>query len=700
MKYIKKFIFLFITCIIVLFSFIITNINLYKSKYSGNENTISGIIYEYSIDGNKLTMHIKSKEKLICKYYFNTEKEKQYYLKNIKLGYEVKLKGNLLEPNNNTVPNLFNYKRYLCNNRIYWIFIVDKINIISKKSNIFYKIKNNIIDKIDTYKFSKNYLYAFILGDTSKIDINIIKSYQNNGISHLFAVSGMHITLLTGIIILILKKIRIGNIFINIIVFTFLLLYIFLTGFSASILRASLFFILIKINGILNLKIKTINILLLTISFLLIINPFLIYNLGFQYSCIVSLTIVYFSDLINKNKLYIFKILNISIIAFLAGLPISIYNFYNVNLLSILLNLVFVPFISLIMFPFSILTFIFPILDKINGNLIIILENLSLFTNNFKLFNIILAKPNLIIVFLYYIIIIFSLVMFNKRKFKYIGLIIIILFIHNNYKYFNSKLEMIMIDVGQGDSILISLPNNSSNILIDTGGQIKYKKESWKITNSNYSIAKDTLIPFFRSLGVKKIDYLIITHGDSDHMGEAINLVNNFKVENIIFNCGEYNDLEKELINILEKKNIKHYSCIKELNMDKYKLQFLNTKEYDNENDNSNVVYFNYNNYKFLFMGDAGIDREKDILDKYNINNIDFLKVGHHGSNTSSSNDFIESINPKYSLISVGKNNRYGHPKDEVLDTLSNSKIYRTDINGSVEIKLDKNSYKFRTYSP
>ena len=87
-----------------------------------------------------------------------------------------------------------------------------------------------------------------------------------------------------------------------------------------------------------------------------------------------------------------------------------------------------------------------------------------------------------------------------------------------------------------------------------------------------------------------------------------------------------------------------------------------------------------YNDYKFLFMGDAGIERENDILDKYNLSDIDVLKVGHHGSNTSSSENFIKNISPKYSLISVGENNRYGHPKDSVLNILRNSKIYRTDI--------------------
>lgn len=121
---------------------------------------------------------------------------------------------------------------------------------------------------------------------------------------------------------------------------------------------------------------------------------------------------------------------------------------------------------------------------------------------------------------------------------------------------------------------------------------------------------------------------------------------------------------------------------------------------YDNENDNSNVIFTKLNNYKFLFMGDAGVEKEKDISKKYNLKNIDFLKVGHHGSNTSSSKHFINWIKPKYSLISVGKNNRYGHPKEEVLNNLEQSKIYRTDLNGSIEIKLNKNGYKIKTCSP
>ena len=192
----------------------------------------------------------------------------------------------------------------------------------------------------------------------------------------------------------------------------------------------------------------------------------------------------------------------------------------------------------------------------------------------------------------------------------------------------------------------------------------------------------------------------ISPHGDYDHMGEAINQVNNFKVEKVIFNCGKFNELEMELIKVLDNKQIPYYSCIKELDIDDNKFYFLNNKDYGNENDNSSVIYAKLDNRKFLFMGDAGIKREKDILEKYNIEDINFLKVGHHGSKTSSSEEFINEINPKYSIISVGKNNRYGHPNDSVLDNLEDSKIYRTDQDGSIMFRIKSDNLEIKTCIP
>ena len=696
----KDYIYYLILIITIIFS--VFRIYIFKpsSVYSGSENNFTGIINKIEIDGNKLNITIKTKETLIGTYYIKTYEEVKKIKNNYKLGDTVKINGNLSKPNKNTIPNLFNYSEYLYNNKVFWTIKINYINKIKSNNNLFFKIKNYFIDRINNIGNSKNYLFSFILGDSSKIDNKVKDSYQNNGISHLFAVSGMHVSLFMGIILFILEKLKCNQIHSNIIAIIFLLFYMFITNFSPSMLRAGILFILLTFNNIFKLSIKSTNIMILLLCIILIINPFLIFNIGFQFSYTISLFLIVFQSIITRQNNYFKKLLVVSIISFLISLPISIYNFYQVNLLGIFLNLLFVPLVSFIIFPLSLFTFIFPIFDNLLIVIINIMEYMSLLFNSINIFKLILAKTSFLIIIIYYVIIIYILYGFKYKNYKGLFILIFMLIVHNNIGYFNSNIMITMIDVGQGDSILIVLPYNKGNILIDTGGKMDYKKSDWMNTNSNNNITKNSLIPYFKSIGIKKINNLLLSHGDYDHMGEAINLVENFKVEKVIFNCGEFNELEQELIKVLDKKKIPYYSCIKELNIDDNKLYFLNNKDYGNENNNSSVIYTELNNHKFLFMSDAGAEVESDLIEKYNLQDIDVLKVGHHGSKTSSSKKFINEINPKYSIISVGKNNRYGHPNDGVLDNLKESKIYRTDQDGSIMFKIKNDKLKIETCVP
>ncbi len=192
----------------------------------------------------------------------------------------------------------------------------------------------------------------------------------------------------------------------------------------------------------------------------------------------------------------------------------------------------------------------------------------------------------------------------------------------------------------------------------------------------------------------------MLPHGDADHIGGALSLVKDFNVNNVILNKGEYSNLEMKLINILKKKKIYFTSDVDKINIRGWYIYFLNNKLFDNENDNSIINYFKINSYSFLFMGDSSFVVEDYLLEEYNLKDITFLKVGHHGSDTSSSREFIDSINPVNALISVGKNNRYGHPNKEVLNNLNNSKIYRTDQDGSIMFKIKNNKLKIETCSP
>ena len=661
-----------ITIIIFIITLLYTNYYPFKSKYTKDDKEFIGIVTKYEVKEDKITIEIKAKEKLLITYKYQ---DKEF--NNLSYGDKIKVKGTLITPSKNTNQNTFNYQKYLYYKKIYYIVEATSINKIANNHNYLYTIKNILYQKIDKLK-SSNYIKTLLFCDNT-LSKEIKESYRINGISHLFSVSGMHINFFVSIIYLYLNKITYNKRIKYLITNIFIIIYLILFP-SSSLLRSAVMSILYSINYLLKLKIKKIDILLLTLGVSLLINPFIIYDLGYIYSYTITFFLVLSSSTL-KNKNKINKIIYISLLSFLVSIPITIYNSYEINIISILLNIILVPIISIIILPLTILTYIFPILDSILYLFTSTLETISLFISKIKITKIIFPKPSLLIIALYYIIFLLS---YQNKKYFYLNIILLIIIYIS--PYLNSNFEIVMFEVGEADCHLIKYPYNKNTILIDTG------KNEYKIKNE--------VIPYLKSIGIKKIDYLIITHGDLDHMGEGINLVNNFKVEKVIFNCGPYNDLEQELIKVLDKKKIKYYSCIKELNIDNNKLYFLQTKEYDNENDNSNVIYSELNVYKFMFMGDAGIDKEKDILDKYNLSNVDVLKVGHHGSKTSSSKEFINVINPKYSIISVGKNNRYGHPNKEVLENLENSKIYRTDEDGSIMFKIKNNELKIETCSP
>ncbi len=658
----------------ILFVFISTVIIKYDTKLD-NPSLIEGVITDLDIKSDKISFILKSNEKIKCNYYL---KDNSNDFKNL-LGKTVQISGNTSENTNNTIPNTFNYKKYLYNNKIYLSFKVDKIKVL-KEENIFYKVKNKIINRIEKFQEPiKEYLNLFILGDKSLLDSDMYEVYRMNGIWHLFAISGMHISL----IIVLLNKLTSKLKFKKIIISLVLLYFMFLTSFGASVMRATIFYLLKNFLDYLDIKIDNKKILLLTAIIIILFNPFIIYNSGFQYSFLITYSIMSMSNKITGN--YFVKIFKISVISFLVSLPITVNLNYEINLLSLILNIVFVPLISVIIFPLSLVTFLIPFCSPILNLLINILEFLNTIFYNIKL-SIVIPKFSLIMVILYYTF----LMLFNlKEKKKYLTFSLIIFFINFLLPKLDSNYYVYFIDVSQGDSSLIISPHQKDVVMIDTGGDVF----------SDYHVSNNVML-FLKSLGISKINLLILSHGDADHAKEALEYIDKFKVGECIFNNDSYNDLELNIIKKLKDKNIKYQKDIDSLNISDNKFYFLNTKMYDNENDNSNVLYIKINGMKFLFMGDAGVSKEKDIINNYKLQNIDVLKVGHHGSNTSSSEEFIKSINPIYSIISVGKKNRYGHPKESVLNTLSNSRIYRTDLDGTIKIKLNKSSYEFKTFAP
>ena len=661
-----------------IYVFYFTKIKKYNSIYHNNQKEVVGIISKIIINDDNIKLTLKSNEDIIVTYYYKSKEE----INNLKLGLKVKVFGELKKPLNNTIPNIFNYKNYLETKKIYYLFTPKDFDIVDNNISFLYRIKNYLIDRCNKID-SLGYIKSLVLG-INDIDEEIDNIYKVNGIMHLFAISGMHISLLSSLLLKLLKKFIKNNDLIMIVIIIFLILYSMLIGFTPSVTRSLYMYILLNINKRFKLNISNLKIIILVIIIMILYNPFYIYDIGFLYSISTSLGLIIYSKSINKSN-KIISLFKISLIANIFSLPITINNNYQINILTLVINILVVPLVSYIIYPLCLLTLFIPLIYSILKIGIIILELISKLFYKIKFLIIIMPKMNIAIIITYYFFLLL-IIKYNKRIFK---LFLFLVLIFNKYSYlFDNNAYIYFFDVGQGDSSLIVSSKHKEVILIDTGG----------LFANYYPI--ENIINFLKSIGITKINYLILTHGDYDHMGYSSYLINNYKVKNVIFNKGTFNDLELELIDILNKKNITYYQSLEYLNINNSKLYFLNKEIYNNENDNSSVLYLKLSNYKFIFMGDASIDVENKLIKTYSLNNIDVLKVGHHGSKTSSSKDFINYINPKYSIISVGKNNLFGHPNKEALKILEQSEIFRTDKNGSIEFKITKENLLVKYYVP
>ena len=262
------------------------------SYYKQDDNYFTGVITSIKITDNMVSIKIRAKESLRGSYFLEENEEFLY-----KIGDIVEIKGSLEEPSHNTVPNLFDYNDYLKSKGESWILEIDSIMKIGESKNILDIIKRNLYQRIDLYS-SKAYLKVFLLGDQTDLESDIVSSYRDNGISHLFSISGMHLSFLSGILIAIMVKVKpiakLSYLFTCIL----LIFYMFLVGCSASVVRACVFFVLRYLFSLLKVKIPINYIFLLMVSLVLFIKPNFILDIGFQYSSIIS----YFLIISNFSK--------------------------------------------------------------------------------------------------------------------------------------------------------------------------------------------------------------------------------------------------------------------------------------------------------------------------------------------------------------------------------------------------------------
>ena len=696
--------------------------NKYKNINEDDEISIIGTIVSDPQEKEYKTKYIlkidtinSNKKYKNTKVILYTKKEKE----TLKYGDKIELVGNFKLAQERRNPGGFDYRFYLKTKKIYGIVTTkntkrlkeNNVNIISmianKTANV---IKNQSKKLLENKKACL--LIGLLIGDTDEIDEETKEDFRNSNLTHMLAVSGLHVSYVLLAVNYIITKVKIHKKLSKIIVMLLILFFILVTGATPSVLRAGTMTIYLILGGIFYRRISVFSSLNLSLLVIIIMNPYCLFDVGLQLSYAGTIGIVYLYPII-KEKIYNkANSILITISANIVIIPIMLYNFNTISLTFFISNLLAGPIIGIIIilgFSIIIISLIFfpiaNIFSKILNLLIILFLNTAKACANLPFSKIFIITPTLKFIFLYYCLLVFIIIKERiqirisiKLKNKVIAILIILVII-NPIKYFSnikqSNLKIYFVDVGQGDSTCIVTPKNKV-ILIDGGGNSK---------DENYDIGKQTLLPYLLDKKINKIDYCIVSHFDSDHCGGLMYILKNLKVKNIIIGK-QYEEYEnyKEFIKIAKDKKINirvveagekitieknlYIDVLWPINREKMVIQ-------NAINNNSLVFKLRYINFSMLFTGDIEEIAEKEILDKYK-ENTEFLKstilkVAHHGSKTSSTKEFINIVKPKYAVIGVGKDNKFRHPSNVTIENLKtiNTEIYRTDEMGEISINVN-----------
>lgn len=738
-----------IVIMIIFFTISYTYISICEKSFKDKYKNIEEITAVATIVGNPKEKEYKTTYKIKVESVNGNREYKNTYLQleikkandgiTYKYGQKLLIAGTFKEADGKRNNSGFDYKEYLKINKMHGIITAkqESIKVLKEKNlNIILininrcnnKIKENANKLFD--KNEANLLSGILIGDKEGIEKEVQENFRDSNLSHMLAVSGAHVSYVILGITYALKKVKVNKLWSNMITIVTLCCFIFLTGASSSVIRACIMAIYIIIGHMMHRKTKLISSVSLSLLIILILNPYKLFDIGLQLSYGGTIGIILFSGVlakkaklnnllegfVNKLKYRVKQLIVVCVSANLIIFPIIAAHYSTMCLTFVISNIcagpilgviiilgfitIFVSFVSIdIAKPFALILNIF----------IQILMYITKICSSLPFSKLYIKTPSLSQIIIYYMILIFIYYICKIRKKKrrlihrkllrtvqnkkvqklFIIVIILIFTSMQILKCLPSDLTIYFIDVGQGDSTLIVTPNHKT-ILIDGGGTE---------FESDFDIGKQTLLPEILGQRITKIDYLLISHFDSDHATGVAQILGKIDVSSIILTRQlEENDIYRHILSIAKEKKIK-LIYVKEgdvLKIGGIKISIIHPENKlminNPMNNNSIVCKVEYNSFSMLLTGDIEMEAEELILRK-NINlKADVLKVAHHGSKTSTTGEFLKAINPKVALIGVGKNNNFGHPSNEVIQRLkeNGTRIYRTDENGEISITVNK----------
>ena len=719
--------------------------------YDLKENTVivQGKIYKIENTAFGTNIYLKGvevengeKSVSVKRIFVNTEK-----IPNVKIGNIIKVRGKLRQFEEAANKGNFDSRKYYLSLGFYGKIEAGTIEVInSDYSGIrqgLYELRMEIIERLEKLCSDNNGIFsiinnkngiigAIILGDKTDLDSDIKELYSVSGIAHILAISGLHISFIGMAIYRLLRR-RFRFLFSAAVSIPVILSFGIMSGFGISTIRAIIMFILKIIGEVLGRKYDAITAISLAGLVLLVQNPFVVCNSGFQMSFGAIIAIVLILPIVEEilntdNK--IIKVISANFTISLVMNPILAWNYYELTTFSFLLNIVVVPLMSVVIV--SSIVGIFCSCIMFGFGKVVIFPGcgiLELYTflcniiNKSSVASIVVGQPKVTIIIVYYAILLVVLFGLKNIRTKYTraekerniikketGLVLekkakkerrikgqnvklrlacIVGFLLLNcliYYIPNPGFYITFIDVGQGDGILIH-GDNGTKVMVDGG------------STSEKQVAKNCIVPYLKAEGIGTIDYSIITHTDKDHISGILEILENnnsnrIRIKNLVMpDINMKDDTYNELIEKakLKKINVLYIKKGDTLSLGKTKIKCIypeTTTTASDKNDYCTVLSVKNKTSKILLTGDISKEIEEKIKDDIE-ENYTVLKVAHHGSNYSSSEKFLKKLNPKYSIISVGKNNSYGHPGNETMERLrkQGGVIYRTDEKGGITIR-------------
>lgn len=655
------------------------------------------------------------KERMLAVIFHNNDEEDVPH--NLPQGAICFFQAHITSPDGATNPGQFDYQLFLKKQGFNYQLIIPSIDHIKCDGHSFFSFINKINSKLNDHmkkkasSYTSAWFQALILGNRTFLDAEIIDLFQRWGLSHILAISGLHIGIIVAIFYFLFVHFQLTTKEKAEWIIVYMLpLYAFIAGGQPSVLRASFMVVLLILFKKLKWRLRLVDSVCIVFITLIFFDKYIIYNIGFQFSFIVTFALILSKEWLVQTNVRWVQLLKINFISQFAILPLQVAYFHIFEPLSIIINMLIVPYFSLFVIPFMfilLLTSFFPsvlffffesIFLKTQELVIYFLQNLDQ-----SLYNpFVIGEYPEVYASLYYLILFILMKNVQLDKLKnaslYGALFVLFIICLTIRPYFSSVGLVTMLDIGQGDTFIIELPNRKGVFMIDAAANFSFAEEQ-----PSSKIYEQVIKPYLYSRGIQHIDAVFLTHEDIDHIGSAPNLLKEFHVDNVI--VSNVFELNKEMDLALKNTNtfLKRVSFNDLIRIKGQDFHILSPKvDYGTRNENSLVIASTIGDKTWLFTGDIGKETEKRMLSDVAKLSIDVLKVGHHGSDTSTSEQFLSTINPNRALISVGRNNRYNHPSDETIELLkqNNIKVFRTDQHGAVQyyFKKEKNIGTFRTF--